>query len=43
LRKEDEKTDDRGHMNENLIKSFAGSRGGFSKEPLAAGGEKWLK
>jgi hypothetical protein len=22
-----------------LIKSFAGSRGGFSKEPLAAGGK----
>jgi hypothetical protein len=25
-------------MEEIIIKSFAGSRGGFSKEPLAAGG-----
>jgi hypothetical protein len=25
------------------IKSFAGSRGGFSKEPLAAGGQKNLQ
>jgi hypothetical protein len=25
-------------VEEQLIKSFAGSRGGFSKEPLAAGG-----
>jgi hypothetical protein len=25
-------------MKEQIIKSFVGSRGGFSKEPLAAGG-----
>jgi hypothetical protein len=25
-------------VNEQIIKSFVGSRGGFSKEPLAAGG-----
>jgi len=27
---------------DHLIKSFAGSRGGFSKEPLAAGGSMLL-
>jgi hypothetical protein len=27
-------------MGDLLIKSFVGSRGGFSKEPLAAGGKK---